>query len=566
MPRPTSAQSEQEDNTDLLLIEEYERLHNQLRILQNERQKQTEEFTVKLGKYKKATEILEKENEEIKCLLTLVDSAQNRKQDMKCIEQLKQILQEQDNIQLQIDELKTYGKRLDNEIRKIENLIQEKQQIRLIQTKKETETAELKIQIEKKLLIMENNLHEKNMKFCDTLAYNNKIRHEIECARNERNIYYSIHQKLKEKLIHLNKLKTKLIQQANITYDQRADAKNKSNALKEKNDKDSAGFETEIKDLQRIIDHNDQLRKFMVTKSDERLEWKQKAENRRRKYGATGEIAQQQRSLKIQEYESAMNRLQLITGKSDVEQMTRYYKRNEDDNFTMFKYVTELNNQIECLNDNIINIEKTINEYDEEQKVFEKQRVNRMNELQAQIKSDKEAANTAENRTTHIHKLLDQIKTEIKQLTIKLGCDLSRITEMLGGDGDQITERNLMLYLNVLEQRVDELLTVKCYSQNKGHSDEMNQDNLKITLAPNFMETMRTNRDTSLVLPSLQDEDDTNDDENTPTSIRPLSQAEIIGRVTRQLQKLETKHHPSMNTNKTYSRVSSPNRRLKIRM
>ncbi|XP_018646308.1 hypothetical protein Smp_000580 [Schistosoma mansoni] len=423
MPRPTSAQSEQEDNTDLLLIEEYERLHNQLRILQNERQKQTEEFTVKLGKYKKATEILEKENEEIKCLLTLVDSAQNRKQDMKCIEQLKQILQEQDNIQLQIDELKTYGKRLDNEIRKIENLIQEKQQIRLIQTKKETETAELKIQIEKKLLIMENNLHEV-------------------IVVNQKKIIFG------KKFFFIEKYEI-------------------FNALKEKNDKDSAGFETEIKDLQRIIDHNDQLRKFMVTKSDERLEWKQKAENRRRKYGATGEIAQQQRSLKIQEYESAMNRLQLITGKSDVEQMTRYYKRNEDDNFTMFKYVTELNNQIECLNDNIINIEKTINEYDEEQKVFEKQRVNRMNELQAQIKSDKEAANTAENRTTHIHKLLDQIKTEIKQLTIKLGCDLSRITEMLGGDGDQITERNLMLYLNVLEQRVDELLTVKCYSQNK---------------------------------------------------------------------------------------------------
>ncbi|VDO58358.1 unnamed protein product [Schistosoma curassoni] len=480
MPRPASAQSEQEDNTDLLLIEEYERLNNQLRILQNE-----------------------------------------------------------------------------------QNLIQEKQQIRMIQTKKETETNELKLQIEKKLVTMENNLHEKNMKFCDTLAYNNKIRHEIECARNERNIYYAIHQKLKDKLIHLNKLKIKLIQQASLTYDQRADAKNKSNALKEKNDKDNIGFETEMKDLQRIIDHNDQLKKFMTIKSDERLDWKQKAENRRR---ATGEIAQQQRSLKIQEYESAMNRLQLITGKCDVEQMTRYYKRNEDDNFTMFKYVTELNNQIECLNDNIINIEKTINEYDEEQKVFERQRVNKMTELQAQIKSDKEAANTAENRTIHIHKLLDQIKTEIKQLTIKLGCDLSRITEMLGGDGDQITERNLMLYLNVLEQRVDELLSVKCYSQTKGHSDEMIQENPKITLATNFMETVRTNRDTSLVLPSLQDEDDTNDDENTPTSIRPLSQAEIIGRVTRQLQKLEAKHHPSMNTNKTYSRVSSPNRRLKIRM
>ncbi|KAK4471599.1 hypothetical protein MN116_005012 [Schistosoma mekongi] len=564
MPRPTSAQSDQEDTTDLLLLEEYERLHNQLRILQNERQKQTEEFKVKLGKYKKVTEMLEKENEEIQCLLMLVDSDQNRKQDMKCIEQLKQILQEQDNVQLQIDELKTYGKRLDNETRKLEKLIQEKQQIRTEQAKKETETTELKLQVEKKLLVMENNLHEKNMKFCDTLAYNNKIRHEIECARNERNIYYSIHQKLKDKLTHLNKLKNKLIQQASLTYDQRTDAKNKSNALKEKNDKDNAAFETEIKDLQRIIDHNDQLRKFMVIKSDERLEWKQKADDRRQKYGSTGEIAQQQRSQKIQEYESTMSRLQLITGKSDVEQMTRYYKRNEDDNFTMFKYVTELNNQIECLNDDIINIQKTMDAYNEEQKATEKQRIHKMNKLQAQIKSDKDVANLDENRAIHIHKLLDQIKTEIKQLTIKLGCDLSKITEMLGGDGDQITERNLMLYLNALEQRVDELLSVKCYSQTKGHSDEIDQENLKIIMAPSFTETLRTNREISLTLPSLLDEDDTND-EDAAVSIRPLSQAEIIGRVTRQLQKLETKSHLSVNANKAYNRVPSPNRRLKIR-
>nr|AAW25175.1 SJCHGC09024 protein [Schistosoma japonicum] len=302
----------------------------------------------------------------------------------------------------------------------------------------------------------------------------------------------------------------------------------------------------------------------MVIKSDERLEWKQKAENRRQKYGSTGEIAQQQRSQKIQEYESTMNRLQLITGKSDVEQMTRYYKRNEDDNFTMFKYVTELNNQIECLNDDIINIQKTMNAYNEEQKEIEKQRIHKMNKLQAQIKSDKDEANLYENRAIHIHKLLNQIKTEIKQLTIKLGCDLSRITEMLGGDGDQITERNLMLYLSALEQRVDELLSVKCYSQTKSHSDEMNQENLKIVMAPSFIETLRTNRDTSLTLPSLLDEDDTND-EDAPVSIRPLSQAEIISRVTRQLQKLETKNHLSVNTNKAYSRVPSPNRRLKVR-
>ncbi|VDQ17341.1 unnamed protein product [Trichobilharzia regenti] len=71
----------------------------------------------------------------------------------------------------------------------------------------------------------------------------------------------------------------------------------------------------------------------------------------------------------------------MITGKTDIDNMTRYYKRNEDDNFTLFKYVTELNNQIECLNDNIASIEKTMKEYHEEQKNVEKQRNDKMNEL-----------------------------------------------------------------------------------------------------------------------------------------------------------------------------------------
>lgn len=52
MPRPMSAQSDQEDATDVLLMEEYEKLHNQLRILQNERQKYTDQVNVKMIKYK----------------------------------------------------------------------------------------------------------------------------------------------------------------------------------------------------------------------------------------------------------------------------------------------------------------------------------------------------------------------------------------------------------------------------------------------------------------------------------------------------------------------------------
>lgn len=52
MPRPSSAQTELDEGTDVILLEEYERLQHQLRIIQNEKQKQTEETNVKMARYK----------------------------------------------------------------------------------------------------------------------------------------------------------------------------------------------------------------------------------------------------------------------------------------------------------------------------------------------------------------------------------------------------------------------------------------------------------------------------------------------------------------------------------
>lgn len=84
------------------------------------------------------------------------------------------------------------------------------------------------------------------------------------------------------------------------------------------------------------------------------------------------------------------------------------------------------------------------------------------------MNADKEAADADELRTAQIYKIIDQVKSQVKSLVIKLGCDLSKIVERVGSDGD-VTEDNLMLYLRLLEQRVDELLSIKCFSIDKVH-------------------------------------------------------------------------------------------------
>ena len=62
--------------------------------------------------------------------------------------------------------------------------------------------------------------------------------------------------------------------------------------------------------------------------------------------GSSGEIAQKQQRKQILTYEHAFNRIKEIALKEDINILIEDFIRNEDDNFSMFQYVSELNNQV----------------------------------------------------------------------------------------------------------------------------------------------------------------------------------------------------------------------------
>ena len=63
----------------------------------------------------------------------------------------------------------------------------------------------------------------------------------------------------------------------------RDEAQNKMLALKEKADKEMAQYNTELKELARIIDHDRKLRQFMSRKDQERTEAHEEMEAMKRK-------------------------------------------------------------------------------------------------------------------------------------------------------------------------------------------------------------------------------------------------------------------------------------------
>lgn len=63
----------------------------------------------------------------------------------------------------------------------------------------------------------------------------------------------------------------------------RDEAQNKMLALKERSEKDIAQQEVEMKELYRIIDHDNRLKEFMMFKTCERTEFKEEEEAKKKK-------------------------------------------------------------------------------------------------------------------------------------------------------------------------------------------------------------------------------------------------------------------------------------------
>ena len=130
-------------------------------------------------------------------------------------------------------------------------------------------------------------------KFSTQLAENQELRKKVESARGEKSRFDDVYGKLESHNESLRIQIGKMIEQSNQAYDQREEAQNKIISGKEKADKvkssivmlkcwvlfwleadwqEEAQNQSEMRELQRSIDHEKKLREFMDIKKSEREE------------------------------------------------------------------------------------------------------------------------------------------------------------------------------------------------------------------------------------------------------------------------------------------------------
>lgn len=158
--------------------------------------------------------------------------------------------------------------------------------------------------------------------------------------------------------------------------------------------------------------------------------------------------------------------MQAETGIGDVDELVSKLLEAEEQNFSLFNYVNELNAEIEQLEALVADNQAEVERHKGHGASTDWQQKRLARAMEERLQRTRTRADEHEQRYAGAVKTINQLKTGIHGIFSRLGCGgggATVVEEMLGNQG--VTESNMMQFLGVIEQRTIEILQMYAASQ-----------------------------------------------------------------------------------------------------
>jgi chromosome segregation ATPase len=351
--------------------------------------------------------------------------------------------------------------------------------------------------IQKQIKVLDNRLDKCLTKFNETVANNRSLRAKIDEYRRERIVFDGIYKKLEKDLHEKKKEMTAIIEDSKNAYNARDKSQSEMLALQQHAEKERIEFESEFKELGDLIKQQQVMLEQIRLKQFERTN-ENNATNNSSTLNNTNNNANNANSTsaiiatagdtmiadgnndknpstnpsniipltqeKIHSYEEMLLKIQENTGINDIQEIINKFLEAEEQNFSLFNYVNDINSEIERLEHSISNMRNQIEKYRGQGMSSDTQRKKTIRDLEDKLtKTDKKAAEY-EARYQIAQRTITQLKNGIQSIFARIGATASAsVDEMLGNQG--VTESNMMQYLGIIEQRTTEILQAYAASQ-----------------------------------------------------------------------------------------------------
>ncbi|XP_003702222.2 coiled-coil domain-containing protein 63 isoform X1 [Megachile rotundata] len=437
------------DETELEMMAQTElsRLKRQYRIMENDRVACVEDAKLQLRNQLNIIDRLEYEKAELVLHIKTASSKTFIRKDRDMEEDLKCLLKTQEKYDEMLQTEKQEIAELDEHIFKLTK------EVTVLKSKVRTDTQlkEMAIRQDKVVSMLENRLEVATKRFNVVIAQNAKLREEIEALLKERTQFTILWNKLIGQLNAGKQIINDLIEQATIAFNQRDEELNKIQALRDRGIRDLKAHVSEMCELQRTLDNEMKLQEFLGVKGQYRemadLNAKRAAEKKAR---------MEEKQQKINSYRQILEMIKEFTGQDEIDKLTAHFIKQEEENFALFSYVNELNDELEGLQARMSQLTISIEEARVQCEQSGQQHTETLEKLKKELEDQTTLADAAEENLTQCDDVMEKLLKGIDSLFKAIRCDNSPILELLG-DNEQITRSNVMLYLGIIEKRITQM-------------------------------------------------------------------------------------------------------------
>ncbi|KAI8929715.1 hypothetical protein BC831DRAFT_509012 [Entophlyctis helioformis] len=437
-----SSSNDQEMNDGMAEIE-LQKLQRQYRIMEGDRKAYSEESRILIGKQRATIDKLKKDNEHLQDELRLLEQRNEDRRKNGIQSKKAETMAEQAGMSLprrpasaswlggthadkcrRIRQIMTQIGELDGDTAHMDAEVDiQRAKLGGVNAARQNHEA-----IDKQVRVLENRLDKALVKFNKALAVNKRLRAIIDNLRRERLVFDNIYHKFERELMEQKKQMAEIIEMSNAAYEARDEAQTKIIALREKAEKEYQSYIQEIKELDRTLEQDRKLKEFMATKMLDRSERADGIQDGDKKgksvlsardkdnLGGNKFPSQESLTVSLETYENAFSEIRKVTGISDIGELVQRFKTLEDQNFSLFNYVNEINNEIEMHAEEIVEIQRRIDGMRVEAVAVEEDRKKTMRALEDELNTTNEKAQQYEKQYGDVTLIMGDLRNGIENL------------------------------------------------------------------------------------------------------------------------------------------------------
>ncbi|KAJ3007997.1 Coiled-coil domain-containing protein 63 [Thoreauomyces humboldtii] len=410
---------------------ELQKLQRQYRIMEGDRKAYSEESRLLIAKQRGNIEKLKRENQYLVDELGLLEQRTDDRRKSSAHSKKAEALTEQADLYTRkIRAILADIAELDNAIALRDcDIDQQRADLGGVNAAYENSEA-----IGKQIKVLENRLDKALVKFNKSLAVNKRMRAVIDNLRRERMVFDNIYRKFERELAEQKKQMADIIEASNSAYEARDEAQARMIALREKADKEHQAYIQEIKELDRSLEQDRRLKEFMATKVADRQPAEEtfshafasddkdghKKEKTAQKTATKARFGSQEAlNDSLEAYNAAFDDIRRETGVSSIKDLVQRMKTVEDENFSLFNYVNEINNDIEQLSEEIVEIQKKMDALKVQNVSEEEKMAAELKALEAQLNTNTEKHDTYEKQYAETIYMISDLRNGVERLVTR---------------------------------------------------------------------------------------------------------------------------------------------------